>query len=78
MATNELISHCVEEEERLKQQKTESAHFATTSKFKASAKRKKSNQNKDNKDAAVNTNKKQDKGKSVAASESACYFCGAI
>ncbi|XP_078154373.1 uncharacterized protein LOC144549493 [Carex rostrata] len=75
---NELISHCVEEEERLKQHKTESAHVATTSKSKALAKRKRSDQTKDNKDAAVTTNKKQDKGKKVATSENACYFCGAV
>jgi transposase InsO family protein len=75
---NELISHCVQEEERLKQDKTESAHVATTSKPKASAKRKKSNQTKDNKDAAVTTNKKQDKGKKVATSDNPCYFCGAV
>ncbi|CAH9133831.1 unnamed protein product [Cuscuta epithymum] len=29
---NELISHCVQEEERIKQDKTESAHLASTSK----------------------------------------------
>ena len=29
---NELISHCVQEEDRLKQEKTESAHFASASK----------------------------------------------
>ncbi|XP_078159561.1 uncharacterized protein LOC144555194 [Carex rostrata] len=47
---NELISHCVQEEERLKQDKTESAHVAT--------KDKKSDQTKDNKDATMTTNKK--------------------
>ncbi|XP_073057360.1 uncharacterized protein [Primulina eburnea] len=31
---NELISHCVQEEERLKQNKTESAYYASTSKDK--------------------------------------------
>ncbi|XP_078153481.1 uncharacterized protein LOC144548641 [Carex rostrata] len=75
---NELISHCVEEEERLKQVKTESAHVATTSKSKASVKRKRSDQTKNNKDVAVTTNKKQDKGKKVATSENACYLCGAV
>ena len=30
--SNELISHCVQEEDRLKREKTESAHVATTSK----------------------------------------------
>ena len=32
---NELISFCVQEEEKMKQDKTESAHFAITSKDKA-------------------------------------------
>ena len=31
---NELISYCVQEEERLKQERTESAHLASTSKDK--------------------------------------------
>src|SRR4051812_20909944 len=31
---NELISHCVQEEERLKKDKTEIAHLATSSQFK--------------------------------------------
>ncbi|XP_078148627.1 uncharacterized protein LOC144544084 [Carex rostrata] len=75
---NEIISHCVEEEERLKQHKTESANVATISKFKASAKRKRLDQSNDNKDAAITTNKKQDKGNKVATSENACYFCGAV
>ncbi|RVW37086.1 Retrovirus-related Pol polyprotein from transposon TNT 1-94 [Vitis vinifera] len=45
---NELISFCVQEEERLKQDKTESAHLASTSKDKGKRK------NKDNKVAASN------------------------
>jgi len=36
---NELISHSVQEEERLKQGKRESAHFASTSKAKGKGKR---------------------------------------
>ena len=31
MSLNELISHCVQEEERLKQEKIESAHLTGTS-----------------------------------------------
>ncbi|RVW24315.1 Retrovirus-related Pol polyprotein from transposon TNT 1-94 [Vitis vinifera] len=45
---NELISFCVQEEERLKQDKTKSAHLASTSKDKGKQK------NKDNKVAASN------------------------
>ena len=37
---NELISHCVQEEERLKQDKTESAHLASTSKDKGKKRKK--------------------------------------
>ena len=58
---NELISHCVQEEERLKQDKTESAHLATTSKDK----------NKKRKREAVvapPTKKQQDE-------VITCYFC---
>ena len=47
---NELISFCVQEEERLKQNKTESAHLASTSKGKG---------NKRKNEAAKNT---KDKG----------------
>ncbi|XP_027905638.1 uncharacterized protein LOC114165174 [Vigna unguiculata] len=36
---NELISYCVQEEERQKQDKTENAHFASTSKAKGKRKR---------------------------------------
>ena len=36
---NELISYCVQEEERLKQERTESAHVASTSKDKGKRKR---------------------------------------
>ncbi len=61
---NELMSHCVQEEERLRRGRTESAHLASTSQDK---KRKK------NKDTAEGSShkkkqKKQDKG-------SACFFC---
>ena len=37
---NELISHCVQEEERLKQEKIESAHLASTSKDKGKKRKK--------------------------------------
>ncbi|XP_022853742.1 uncharacterized protein LOC111375173, partial [Olea europaea var. sylvestris] len=37
---NELISYCVQEEERLKQERTESAHLARTSKDKGKKKKK--------------------------------------
>ncbi|XP_024020402.1 uncharacterized protein LOC112091318 [Morus notabilis] len=38
---NELISHCVQEEERLKQDKAESAHLSSTSKDKNKGKKRK-------------------------------------
>ena len=43
---NELISYCVQEEERLKQERTESAHVASTSKDKGKRKRTKEPKNK--------------------------------
>ena len=65
---NELISHCVQEEERLKHEKAESAHLATTFKDKNDKKRKK------DKDAAdVAPQKKQQKEQT----EDGCYFCRA-
>ena len=45
---NELISHCVQEEERLKQDSTESAHLASTSKDK-----KKNNKRKKGKETTI-------------------------
>jgi hypothetical protein len=70
---NELISHCVQEEERLKQDKTESAHLASTSK---GAKKRKHNDK--GKEVAVsgpqkkqNSEKKEDKVKG-------CFFCDAV
>ena len=54
---NELISHYIQEKDRLKQDMTESAHFATTSKDK-----KKSNKRKKGKEATISaTWKKQHK-----------------
>ncbi|KAL3613331.1 hypothetical protein CASFOL_042843 [Castilleja foliolosa] len=60
---NELISYCVQEEERLKQDKSESAHFASTSKDKG--KKRKWN------DAANGPQKKHEEPK-----EKGCFFCG--
>jgi transposase InsO family protein len=76
---NELISQCVQEEERLKQDQTESAHFASTSKNKVSKKRKQSERPKDKKDAAPTTQKKPEKGKVIAKSEdTGCFFCHVV
>ncbi|KAL3613382.1 hypothetical protein CASFOL_042795 [Castilleja foliolosa] len=60
---NELISYCVQEEERLKQDKSESAHFASTSKDKG--KKRKWN------DASNGPQKKHEEPK-----EKGCLFCG--
>ncbi|CAH9098963.1 unnamed protein product [Cuscuta epithymum] len=60
---NELISHCVQEEERLQRDKTESAHFASTSHNK---KRKK------HVVGAENSSKKKVKKQGEAF---ACFFC---
>ena len=43
LSLNELISHCVQEEEMLKQSRTESAHLASTSKYKRKNKKRKTN-----------------------------------
>ncbi|KAL3617519.1 hypothetical protein CASFOL_037840 [Castilleja foliolosa] len=61
---NELISYCVQEEERLKQEKSESAHFASTSKDKG--KKRKWN------DAANGPQQK----KHEEPKEKGCFFCG--
>ena len=63
---NELISHCVQEEERLKHDKTESAHLAMASKDKRN-KRKKTT-----KSAVLKPQKKQKKDENT----NGCYFCG--
>ncbi|KAL3617107.1 hypothetical protein CASFOL_039501 [Castilleja foliolosa] len=63
LTLNELISYCVQEEERLKQDKSESAHFASTSKDKG--KKRKWN------DAANGPQKKHEEPK-----EKGCFFCG--
>ena len=63
---NELISFCVQDEERLKQDKTESAHLANTSKDKG----KKRKRNIDRNEAGKGpTQKKQNKDKNN------CFFC---
>ena len=66
---NELISHCVQEEERLKHEKTESAHFASTSKNKKGQKRKKG------KEVAVSAPQKKQRKEQPT---DGCYFCGAV
>lgn len=63
---NELISYCVQEEERLKQNKTESAHLASTSKEKG--KKRKKITNKD--EAAKGPGQKKHK-----EGETTCFFC---
>ncbi|XP_074321767.1 uncharacterized protein LOC141658944 [Silene latifolia] len=70
---NELISHCVQEEERLKQEKTESAHLASFSKD--GKKRKKG------KEVAVmrppkKQNKETKEPENSETKESGCFFCG--
>ncbi|XP_024028413.1 uncharacterized protein LOC112093693 [Morus notabilis] len=66
---NELISHCVQEKERLKQDKAESAHLASTSKDKAKGKKRK-------KEAAYTTPQKKQQKKPVEPEGTGCYFCG--
>ena len=61
---NELISYCVKDEERLKQEKTESTHLESTSKD-TNKKR-----NKDKEVASGPAQKKQHK-----AQDQGCYFC---
>lgn len=63
---NELISYCVQEEERLKQSKTESAHLASTSKEKG-----KKGKRPSHKDEAV----KGPTQKKHKATEISCFFC---
>ena len=62
---NELILHCVQEEERLKQGKTKSAHFASTSKAKGKRKRLEDPK----KEAAKGPKQKKQ------TQESKCFFC---
>ena len=67
---NELILHCVQEEERLKQEKTESAHLAHTSKDKGKKRKK-------DKDAAVTAPQKKQQKRPVDPEGTGCFFCGA-
>ena len=67
---NELISHCVQEEERLKQDRTESAHLATAFKDKG---RKRKNA----KEAASTVPRKKQLTKSNDSISTSCFFCGA-
>ena len=64
---NELISHCVQEEEMLKQEKIESAHLVCISKDKRKKRKK------DKEAAEVPYPKKQHKENNVDS----CFFCGA-
>jgi len=66
---NELIAQCVQEEERYKQNKVESAHLASSSGDKASNKRKRNEKGTAEKGVSVqNVHKKQDSGPT-------CFFC---
>ena len=66
---NELIAQCVQEEERYKQNKVESAHLASSSGDKASNKRKRNEKGTAEKGVFVqNIHKKQDSGPT-------CFFC---
>ena len=69
---NELIAKCVQEKERLKQEKLESAHLASTSQgFGTSKKRKRDNKGKQttfSRTSKQKVQKKQDK-------EITCFFC---
>ena len=69
---NELISHCVQEKERFKQEKAESAHLASTSKEKGKGKKR----NKDKGAASTVPPKKQQK-KTTDSDGKGCFFCGA-
>ncbi|XP_062088878.1 uncharacterized protein LOC133795442 [Humulus lupulus] len=62
---NELISFCVQEEERLKQEKTESAHLASTSKDKG----------KKRKNEAANDKGPAHKKQTQANNDGGCFFC---
>ncbi|XP_038989234.1 uncharacterized protein LOC120112994 [Phoenix dactylifera] len=69
---NELISHCVQEEERLKQDKVESAHLASTSKDKNKGQKRKKG-----KEAADTASQKKQQKKSDQPAGTSCFFCGA-
>ena len=69
---NELISFCVQEEERLKQNKTESAHLASTSKERGN--KRKNEAAKDAKDKGP-LQKKQNQEKPQNIQNEGCFFC---
>ena len=69
---NELIAQCVQEEERLKQEKIESAHLASTSQgFGTNKKRKRDNKGKQT--AVSGTSKQKEQKKQDK--EIICFFC---
>ena len=67
---NELISHCVQEEDRLKQDQTESAYLASTSKGKGKKRKKE-------KEAAHKVPQKKHKKAMDKQEGNGCFFCGA-
>ncbi|KAL0355946.1 UNVERIFIED_CONTAM: hypothetical protein Sradi_4041500, partial [Sesamum radiatum] len=66
---NGLILYCIQEEERLKQDKTKSAYLTATSKGKDKGKKRK----KDNEAADTTLRKKQQKESNDP--KAVCYFC---
>ena len=71
---NKLISHCVQEEERLMQDKAESAYLASTFKHKDKDKGKK---RKKDKEAAYTASQKKQQKKPNQPKDISCFFCGA-
>ena len=69
---NELISYCVQEEERLQQDKTESAHLASTSKSRDKRKKRKKD-----KEAANTAPQKKHQKQPDNPEETGCFFCRA-
>ncbi|KAJ4729164.1 Retrovirus-related Pol polyprotein from transposon TNT 1-94 [Melia azedarach] len=70
LSLNELISHCIQEEERLKQEKIESAHQSSHPKDKGKRKKK-------DKDAADTAPQKKQQNKSNDSEGNGCFFYGA-
>ena len=66
---NELISHCVQEEESLKQDRTKSAHLATTSKDK-----RKNKTRKNDKEVVIQASQKKQHKEHT---QDGFFFCGA-
>ena len=67
---NELISYCLQEEDRLKRERTESAHLASTSQDKAANGKRKRNKGK-KVAVGISHNKVQRKQDTVTT----CFFC---